>query len=556
MLSVRAMRSGVVIASKYRLVHELGAGGMGSVWQAVHVVTEREFAIKFLHAACAKNPGLLQRFFQEARVSGKLRHPSVIEIFDVGTAPELEGAPYLVMELLDGASLDGVVRAGGPMPARLVLETIGEAARALALAHDKGIVHRDLKPANIFLHRPGTGALVPKVLDFGISKIASAGPEVTGLTQTGAVLGSPLYMSPEQAASDKSIDGRSDVHALGVVMWECLVGQPPFLADTYNNLVVQIITGARPRLREALADAPDAVVAIVERAMARVRDERFQSAAELAAAIDDAVAAMPPPSALTSRTAAAELFARLGPPPVRPENAEAETVSSTTGGVSVPSTRGARAPAASPVRAADALRDGRSPVAMSVGDPTSSPLAFEETHRAPPGPTPVPAMAPLSAPAGATLALTVEAPPLAAQAISGASAIDPRRPRRRGRVVALAAAAVVAAAAAIAVLAVPRALRRTEPAGAAGTGVEAVTPPSVASTSTAPAPTAGEEASAEPIPMVPAPSPTVSPAAAASARAAPGPTTRWTPPAATPRPAIAKPPHKRPDDSVEASGFR
>jgi serine/threonine-protein kinase len=552
MLTVRSMRAGVVVASKYRLVRQLGAGGMGSVWQAVHVVTERDFAIKFLHASCAKSPGLLQRFFQEARVSGKLRHPSVIEIFDVGTAPELEGAPYLVMELLEGASLDGIVRAGGPMPARLVLETIGEAARALAMAHDKGIVHRDLKPANIFLHRPGTGALVPKVLDFGISKIATAGPEVTGLTQTGAVLGSPLYMSPEQAASDKSIDGRSDVHALGVVMWECLVGDPPFLADTYNNLVVQIITGARPRLRDALPAASDAVVAIVERAMARVREERFQSAGELAAAIDDAVAVMPPPSSLTSRTAAADLFARLGPPPVRPDIAAAETVSSTTGGVAVPSARGAAAGAPGP-QPAQGPREGRSPVAMSVADPTSSPLAFEDTHRAPPGSaprsTPRPAAgAPLAAPTATTLAVTAEQPPLAAHATSGAGTLDASGPRPRVPLVAWVAAAALVATAAVAV---PLALRRAVPAAATGGAREALVP---ASAVAAPAePAAHETSSTEP---TPAPSASTAVATVTSARSAPAPSARWAPPAVVPRAGPAKPPAKRPEDSVETSGFR
>ncbi|MGH7294114.1 MAG: serine/threonine-protein kinase, partial [Polyangiaceae bacterium] len=162
------MRSGIVVAGKYRIVKELGSGGMGSVWQAVHLVTEREFAIKFLHASCAADGNLLARFFQEARVSGKLRHPSVIEVFDVGTAAELGGAPFLVMELLDGGSLDVIVRKVGPLPPRTVLETAAEVARALALAHGKGIVHRDLKPANIKIRNDGA----IKVLDFGIAKLA------------------------------------------------------------------------------------------------------------------------------------------------------------------------------------------------------------------------------------------------------------------------------------------------------------------------------------------------------------------------------------------------
>jgi serine/threonine-protein kinase len=244
---------------------------------------------------------------------------------------------------------------------------------SLAEAHGLGIVHRDLKPANVFLHRPGTGALVPKVLDFGISKIASSGaPELAGgLTQTGAILGSPLYMSPEQAASDKSIDGRSDLHALGVVMWECLVGQPPFNGDTYNNLVVQIITGERPRLVDALPSLPEPVCQVVDRAMARKREDRFQRAEEMAEAIEAALVGMPGTS-VTARTSAAELFSRVlpsvDPGPLVPETS---VRGSTTGGMWVPS--------------AGAPRSDLSPAAMTTTPPVPrsvSRTAFDDTRPA------------------------------------------------------------------------------------------------------------------------------------------------------------------------------
>jgi eukaryotic-like serine/threonine-protein kinase len=313
------MRAGVVIDQKYRLIRELGAGGMGAVWLASHVVTERPFAIKLLHAHIAANPEMRARFVQEAKALGKLRHPSIVEVIDVGVEAALGGTPFLVMELLDGAPLDVALRRLGRLPAPLALEVVLGVARALGAAHAAGIVHRDLKPANVFLHRPGTGAIVPKVLDFGISKWRRDDPG-HALTQTGSVLGSPLYMSPEQAASDKTLDARSDVHALGVVLWECLVGKPPFVAETYNTLVVEIMTGARPRLRDALPDASDEVARIVERAFARAREERFTTAEEMASAIEAELARMGLASTLDTRTAAADLFRSLeaGAPPAVP----------------------------------------------------------------------------------------------------------------------------------------------------------------------------------------------------------------------------------------------
>ncbi|HTQ47195.1 MAG TPA: protein kinase [Polyangiaceae bacterium] len=521
------MQIGALVAGKYRIVKELGAGGMGSVWQAVHTVTERDFAIKFLHASCASSQSLLARFFQEAKVSGKLRHPSVIEIFDVGTASELGGAPYLVMELLDGASLDILVRRIGALPPRMVLESIADSARALALAHDKGIVHRDLKPANIFLHRPGTGAIVPKVLDFGISKIASAsgtsgGPEVSsGLTQTGAVLGSPLYMSPEQAASDKTIDGRSDIHALGVVLWECLVGSPPFSADTYNNLVVQIITGERPRMSETLPTVPGGVAAVVERAMARRREDRFQTATELADALDREVARLPASTSITARTAANELFSRLPASSLRPppsDRAEAATVdASTTGGVSVPSVR----QAADPSPAAFTMP---APQTGSEAERAMGKTAYAATQRA------------LEPTLAATVAQQPALPPRPAPPTAGARTSS-RASLYLGGIV----GAVVVVGAVVFF-------------GSRHTPAEHATPPVTASAAAI---------TSEPPSTSTPPAPTDSVAAAPSgSAAAPSATAAPSPPRYTGRGAVAAPSPKpapavssKPKDSVQTSGF-
>ncbi len=552
------MRSALVVAGKYRLVRELGAGGMGSVWQATHLVTEREVAVKFLHASVAADAGILARFFQEARVSGKLRHPSIIEIFDAGTSPELGGAPFLVMELLDGASLDVVVRKLGRLPPRLVVEAIAECARAVALAHAKGIVHRDLKPANLFLHRPGTGALVPKVLDFGISKIAGAAPEpAAGITATGAVLGSPRYMSPEQAESDKTIDGRSDVHALGVVMWECLLGEPPFHAETYNNLIVQIVTGERPRLDAAWPDAPAGLADLVGRAIARRRDDRFPSADALADALEALLATMPPGPSLTSRTAAAELFGRMprsdpppGPPATVREGPAARTAGTTTGGVAMPSGRAAPA-AAAPAQA----------FTPPSAQPLTTSAALAETR---PSTEPHPLLRDPS-----PLAETAPEPWHDPKDVTLASPLPPRpsvpTPARRSRVLpAMVGLVGVTLAAGVAALVVAE-RHRAEGSTAAETS-PAVTPLPRVSASSAPAVSAPVPVASAPAPAGATPAPAPAPAAAPTASEAAatpqghaGP--RVTPvrpnatPAATPRAPPGHAPTRRPDDSVESSGF-
>jgi serine/threonine-protein kinase len=351
---------------------------MGTVWLARNEMTEREFAIKFLHPHAAQSSKMLQRFFQEARVSGKLRHPGLLEIFDVGTAAELGDAPFLVMELLDGAPLDAVIRRMGRLPIGMTLEIGAAVARAMAIAHDKGIVHRDLKPANVFLHRPGSGALVAKVLDFGISKVTSqpdTGPSL-GLTQTGAVLGSPLYMSPEQVEGTSSLDGRSDLYSLGVVLWECLLGKAPYRATSYNLLIVEKLAPERPRLRDVMADAPPALDALVARLFQRDREKRVATARDLADALDALRTSLGFATMLDRPTAAQWLNAQMSlpspPPPPPPE-------ASTTGAVSVPR---------------PGLPSQPSPAAYTVGEGASSSrteghtLPFAQTTPAPLAATP------------------------------------------------------------------------------------------------------------------------------------------------------------------------
>jgi serine/threonine-protein kinase len=329
------MREGLIVSDKYKLLRKIGEGGMGSVWIARNEITEREFAIKFMSAELAYSESLTARFLQEAKLAGRLRHPSLLEIFDAGIAPELENAPFLVMELLDGIPLDEALQKAGRLPAGFAIELMSTVTQAMAVVHDKGIVHRDLKPANVFMHKPGTGAIVPKVLDFGISKVTTddGSMKPSGLTQTGHVLGSPTYMSPEQARSDKSIDARSDIHALGVMLWECLVGRPPFGADNYNTLVVEIMVGERPRLEDVLPEVSPSLAKIVARAFAMKREDRYQSALAMADALDEEMRRMGHVRVLETRKGAEEFFSLLSQTPAERVPAPGST---TTSGHAVP----------------------------------------------------------------------------------------------------------------------------------------------------------------------------------------------------------------------------
>src|ERR1700733_5737276 len=202
------MQSGQTIAGKYRLNEPIGAGGMASVWSATNVFTERQFAIKFMHPVVAKTPEAARRFLMEAKVSARVNHPNIIEIIDVGQTED--GALFMVMELLQGSSLETAMRRQSPpMVASEFISVMIDVARALVAAHKSGVVHRDLKPTNIYLHMIRESVAVPKLLDFGVSKFLE--DDNHSLTIAGTVLGSPLYMSPEQAMGLDTIDGRTDV---------------------------------------------------------------------------------------------------------------------------------------------------------------------------------------------------------------------------------------------------------------------------------------------------------------------------------------------------------
>jgi len=274
------VQPGQVLAKKYRVDRVLGIGGMGVVVAATHLELDQKVALKFMHAGVFVTEDARLRFQREARIASKLHSEHVARVTDTGTLEN--GAPYIVMEYLDGVDLSGQLSQYGPMPVGYAAECVVQACDAIGEAHANGIVHRDLKPANLFLTTRPDGSPLVKVLDFGISK-ASGGPEAgMAMTKTGALLGSPLYMSPEQMRSLKTVDARTDIWALGVILYELLTGRTPFISETFADLLLEVLTAQPPTLLQLRPDVPPEVSALVERCLTKDPAARVQSVAEIA----------------------------------------------------------------------------------------------------------------------------------------------------------------------------------------------------------------------------------------------------------------------------------
>ncbi len=277
---VSAPAPGEVLAGKYCVERVIGAGGMGVVVVAMHQHLGQRVALKFLHPHVV-HAGL-ERFMREARAVAKLKNEHVARVMDVGTLDT--GAPFIVMEYLEGEDLGARVDRG-PLALHEAVDYLLQACVAIAEAHALGIVHRDLKPSNLFLTQRADGAPLVKVLDFGISKsTASEGQPVTA-TSTGAVMGSPAYMSPEQVKGAKSLDARADIWSLGVVLYQLVTGRLPFEAENIAEMFASILHFTPPAPSVARPDLPPAIDAIFFRAVAKDPAHRFQSLAELARAL-------------------------------------------------------------------------------------------------------------------------------------------------------------------------------------------------------------------------------------------------------------------------------
>jgi serine/threonine-protein kinase len=274
---------GEVLAGKYRVDRILGVGGMGVVVAATHLQLDQRVALKFMLPEGLAHPSLVERFVREARAAVRLKSDHVARVLDVGTLDS--GSPYMVMEYLDGSDLGSVVGDQGPMLVAAAVDCVLQACDAVAEAHALGIVHRDLKPRNLFLTRRNDGRALVKVLDFGISKDRTAASDLS-LTRTTEVIGSPNYMSPEQLKSAKAADERSDIWALGVILYELLTGRVPFVAESVTQLTAMVLTEAPRTVDQVRADVPRALGLIVARCLEKDRSRRFVSVAELAAALE------------------------------------------------------------------------------------------------------------------------------------------------------------------------------------------------------------------------------------------------------------------------------
>jgi serine/threonine protein kinase len=263
---------GDVIAGKYTIEKVIGEGGMGAVYSATHNLTGKRVAIKWMLPALAKDEDAVRRFLREAQAAGRISHRNVVDIYDVG---EHDGTPFLVMEFLRGEPLTAALERGG-LSVSQVIALLIPAMRGVAAAHRMGVVHRDLKPDNIFLCNDEHGnATDPKVLDFGISKVSANDGVSSRLTKTGAVMGTPYYMSPEQIRGSAELDKRSDVYAFGVILYEALTGRVPFSADTYSALILEIATGVAKPPRDFKPELPEDLDKVVMTAMSRELPGRY-----------------------------------------------------------------------------------------------------------------------------------------------------------------------------------------------------------------------------------------------------------------------------------------
>jgi len=286
----------------YKVLQQLGEGGMGVVCLAQHPVIGRKVAIKLLHPVLSTHPDVVTRFFNEARAIHMIGHENVVEILDFGQTNG--GQPYFIMEFLEGEALSEPI-ARGPMDPDKVALIADQMCRALSAVHAKGIVHRDLKPQNVQLVTKADGSLQVKLLDFGVAKILASPDGVkSAKTRTGSLMGTPLYMSPEQCKGARAVDYRADIYSLGVMLFEMLAGRPPFTAEGIGELFTLHMFQRAPLLRDIAPNVPPHMAAAVMRSLAKEPQDRFQSMEEFRAAFawELEFEGLPEPSAAVGRS--------------------------------------------------------------------------------------------------------------------------------------------------------------------------------------------------------------------------------------------------------------
>jgi serine/threonine-protein kinase len=312
---------------KYQVVRLIGEGGMGAVYEGVHLAIGKKVAIKIMSAELAANPDARARFLREAQLTSRVRHPHAVDVTDIGSEA---GQPFLVMELLEGEDLASFIEWRGRLPLEQAADIMLPVAAAVAAAHDEGIVHRDLKPHNIFLAQTRDGAIVPKVVDFGISKApsdpmpmplpAAATPTPVmspRVKTTVGLMGSLGYLAPELIEGPQAVSAASDQYGLGIILYECVTGRPPFPGDDVTKIFGDILKGQRPAAGDLRPDLPDGLQHIIDRATNRDPAARFPSVRAMGKAL---LAFATPKAALTWTSTfsdVSEAIPALAPPPRR-----------------------------------------------------------------------------------------------------------------------------------------------------------------------------------------------------------------------------------------------
>ncbi|MGZ3423572.1 MAG: serine/threonine protein kinase [Polyangiales bacterium] len=324
-----------LLNGQFQIVRKIGTGGMGAVYEASQPSMNSKVAVKILHAKLANRKDLVSRFHREAAAMSHLTHPNTVKVLLYGE-DEKDGLLYIVMEYLDGKNLNQTVRAEGPLPAERAIPILVQACHALQEAHERGIVHRDLKPENIFLCAQGGMKDFVKVLDFGLAKVTEREmrPGSIVLTQEGMVFGTPEFMSPEQAQG-KTLDARSDIYSLAVILYEVLTGKLPFDAKSPMEYIQLHVQKEPITLSQRVPGKtfPPALDQVIAKALAKDREDRYQTAAEFAAALQQAVGVANPITHTVSPTGISPLAGGASVPPKAPEAATPNPGPPATSGV-------------------------------------------------------------------------------------------------------------------------------------------------------------------------------------------------------------------------------